>query len=61
MKAQLWSYLGEVLIQVDNVEVDDDYDEDPYGDKVPFCVGSNQRIVTDPDCFIIEPFYKEQR
>jgi hypothetical protein len=27
------------------VEVEDDYDGNPYGDKVPFTVGSNQTIV----------------
>jgi hypothetical protein len=27
------------------VEIEDDYDGDPYGDKVPFTVGSNQTII----------------
>ena len=51
MKAQLWSYANETIARVDNVEVDDDYDNDPYGDKVHFAVGSNQRIVTDEELF----------
>jgi len=47
MQAQLWTYWGEELHQVDIVEVDADYDGDHYGDKVHFSVGSNQTIITD--------------
>jgi hypothetical protein len=48
MKAQLWTYHNERLYAISFVEIDDDYDGDPYGDKVHFAVGSNQTIVTDP-------------
>lgn len=51
MKAQLWSYFGEVLIEVRNIELPDTFDGDIYGDTVPFCVGSNQLIITDPSQF----------
>lgn len=51
MKAELWTYNNEELYAVNIVEIDDNYDGDPYGDYVPFAVGSNQTIVTDPDRF----------
>jgi hypothetical protein len=54
MKAQIWSYIGEQVADVRSCEVDDDYDGDPYGDKVHFTVGSNQQIITDPDLFMEE-------
>lgn len=47
MKAKLITYLSEDEIQEDDVEIADDYDGDPYGDKVPFTVGSNQTIRTE--------------
>lgn len=34
------------LINSEVVEIPDDYDGDPYGDTVPFSVGSNQTIET---------------
>jgi hypothetical protein len=42
MKAYLKTYFGETLIDCKEVELPDDYDGDPYGDTVPFVVGSNQ-------------------
>lgn len=65
MKAQLVTILntgpefrasGGLLLRspanhVKTIELPDDYDGDPYGDKVPFPVGSNQYIRTDPDDF----------
>ena len=34
------------VINIEVVELPDDYDGNPYGDKVPFSVGSNQTIET---------------
>jgi hypothetical protein len=51
MEAQLWTYGGEGLVGVRNVEVDGDFDGDSYGDKVHFAVGSNQCIIADMDRF----------
>ena len=34
------------VINIEVVELPEDYDGDPYGDKVPFSVGSNQTIET---------------
>lgn len=45
MKAILVTYYGEEIYDKQEVEVDDDYDGDPYGDKVHFAVGSNQTII----------------
>jgi len=54
MQAQLHTYFGEELHQVDTVEIDPDYDGDQYGDKVPFAVGSNQQIIADAYFFRCE-------
>ena len=46
MLALLNSYEGETLVNSEVVELPDNYDGDPYGDTVPFSVGSNQTIET---------------
>ena len=51
MKAQLWSYWGDRLVDVKNIEIPDNYDGNCYGETIPFAVGSNQQIITDPDLF----------
>ena len=44
MKAQIWSYDRDRLVDVRNVEIPDDYDESrPYGGTLGFALGSNQR------------------
>ena len=48
MKAVLRTYVGEDAIRDELVEIADDYDGNPYGDKVPFAVGSNQTILNNP-------------
>jgi hypothetical protein len=45
MKAWLKTYNLDTLVCVKEIELPDNYDGDPYGDTVPFCVGSNQEIV----------------
>lgn len=45
MKAVLKKYHGENVISEEVVELPDDYDGDPYGDKVPFVVASNWSLV----------------
>ena len=45
MIAYLITYWGEDIHQIDTINVDDNYDGDPYGDHVPFTVGSNQTII----------------
>lgn len=45
MLALLKSYNGEKVINIEVVELPDDYDGNPYGDEVPFSVGSNQTII----------------
>jgi len=47
MKAILRTYVKEDRFIDDNVIIDDDYDGNPYGDKVPFTVRSNQMIITE--------------
>lgn len=49
MLALLQSYENGKVVQIEVVEIPDDYDGDPYGDTVPFSVGSNQTIVTISD------------
>lgn len=44
MLALLISYADEKVVNVEVVELPNDYDGNPYGDKVPFSVGSNQTI-----------------
>jgi hypothetical protein len=44
MKALLKTYTLDTLTQTEIVEVPDNYDGNPYGDTVPFCVGSNQSL-----------------
>jgi hypothetical protein len=47
MKATLISYdtrTGEIIDRLP-IAVDDDYDGDPYGDRVHIAVGSNQTII----------------
>lgn len=49
MKAVLRTYTHENNDETrfidDNVIIDDNYDGNPYGDTVPFAVGSNQTII----------------
>lgn len=54
MKAQLVTITRGEISQVRNVTIADDYNGDPFGDKVPFPVGSNQYLRTDPDDFTAE-------
>ena len=51
MKAVLRTYPDKDLVDpVDQiVEIPDDYKGDPYGNDVPFCVGSNQTILIKGD------------
>lgn len=49
MLALLQSYENGKVVQIEVVEIPDDYDGNPYGDTVPFSVGSNQTIVTIND------------
>jgi hypothetical protein len=44
MKAILVTCLGEHIVERTEVRLPDTYDGDPYGDTVPFCVGSNQYL-----------------
>ena len=44
MKAILKTYTLETLTDTETVELPENYDGDPYGDTVPFAVGSNQSI-----------------
>lgn len=46
MKALLKKYDKLKLVSQELVELPDDYDGDPYGDKVPFVVASNWALVT---------------
>lgn len=41
MTAILRKYLGEEIDSEEFVQLPDDYDGDPYGDKVPFVMASN--------------------
>lgn len=45
MKAKLRTYKADTLIAEEIVNLPDNYDGDPYGDTVPFCVGSNQELI----------------
>ena len=49
MLALLQTYENEKIVEIEVVELPDDYDGNPYGNKVPFSVGSNQTIVTISD------------
>lgn len=49
MKAMLITYSGEELLEKRVVELPDDYDGDPYGDTVPFTVGSNQTLIIEEE------------
>ena len=44
MKALLKTYALDTLTETELVELPNDYDGDPYGDTVPFCIGSNQAL-----------------
>jgi len=44
MKAILITYMREEVVDTEVVELPDNYDGNPYGDTVPFCVGSNQEL-----------------
>ena len=44
MKAILRTYCLDTKISDEEVELPDNYDGDPYGDTVPFVIGSNQRL-----------------
>lgn len=43
-QAYLLTWTNETLTSKESVELPDNYDGDPYGDTVPFCVGSNQTL-----------------
>lgn len=49
MLALLQTYQDEKIVEIEVVELPDNYDGNPYGDTVPFSVGSNQTIVTISD------------
>jgi hypothetical protein len=49
MLALLQTYENEKIVEIEVVEIPDNYDGDPYGETVPFSVGSNQTIVTISD------------
>ena len=44
IKALLHTYQNEKAIQSELIELPSNYNGDPYGDTVPFSVGSNQSI-----------------
>jgi len=44
MKAILKTYAIDTLTDTEEVELPENYDGNPYGDTVPFSVGSNQSI-----------------
>jgi hypothetical protein len=44
MKAVLVTGDREKIVDRSAVDLPDNYDGDPYGDTVPFCVGSNQYL-----------------
>jgi hypothetical protein len=44
MKALLKTYTLDTLTEIETIDLPDNYDGDPYGNTVPFCVGSNQTI-----------------
>ena len=44
MKALLKTYSLDILTEVTKVTLPENYDGDPYGDTVPFSVGSNQTL-----------------
>lgn len=44
MKALLKTYQLDTLAEVEEIELPENYDGNPYGDTVPFSVGSNQTI-----------------
>lgn len=46
MKALLKTYTLDTVTEVEEIELPENYDGDPYGDTVPFSVGSNQTIET---------------
>lgn len=49
MQAYLHTYRQDTLIESQLVTLPDNYDGNPYGDTVPFCVGSNQELVPVAD------------
>jgi len=44
IKALLHTYQNEKLTESELIELPSNYDGDPYGETVPFSVGSNQSI-----------------
>jgi hypothetical protein len=44
MKAILKTYTLDTLTDTEEVELPENYDGNPYGDTVPFSVGSNQSL-----------------
>jgi len=44
MKALLKTYTLDTLTDTELVELPNDYDGDPHGGTVPFCIGSNQAL-----------------
>jgi hypothetical protein len=44
MKALLKTYSLDTLMEVEEVTLPENYNGDPYGDTVPFSVGSNQTL-----------------
>lgn len=44
MKALIKKYLKDTLVETEIVNLPEDYDGDPYGDKVPFVMASNWQL-----------------
>lgn len=49
MNAFIVTYLGEELVGARSITLPADYNGDPYGDQVPYVLGSNQGIVLEGD------------
>ncbi len=47
MKAILKKYNNEQLVEVEHIDLPEDYDGDPYGDSVPFTMASNWTLETE--------------
>ena len=54
MQAYLKTYHADTLVDAELVDLPEDYDGNPYGDTVPFSVGSNQELVVIDE----EPTYE---
>jgi len=47
LKGYLITYVNELIVARDCIELPDNYDGNPHGNTVPFCVSSNQTIVLE--------------